>query len=971
MDNQRPLAEDVGLELEPNDDIPEEDEDVTISDTADTTFAPPERIAARFFRPSMTRRKSSATSSRRNSLTSNHSQMSNSSYRQACRNNHVAQYLRRASILEGRKQRLQAREAHAEQVRLRAALAKCAPRSSNSEERALAAQRAREEHLAKVAGACAEEVRRAKEKAEQMKKQRAAEEERYRQEMEDKQAEVQRRRLEYKKNALRRPRGASTPPNADTKKPIVADSPQLEPETAAERIQIAWRTRRRKKILAAFNSLGLSIDSVHDATFEIVSAKLMDKTVLSTSTQILNMYHLLANDPPPEDKDPEASTRNFLTAFLILGHPTEVFQNDGELERDVMAKAKDLILCFEQVLSKSTAFNRYTPTPTLLEDLLLAHSAYVQALSDWKAQDASTLIEMMVGSFANLDAIWQSVKDDTDGEVATDYSDGIRKNQIMLFARLQKLAGKERAAALVRKAIVASRRKNNPRRKPVGDVRPRVAVEQVIHPEVVTGNETVTVPPEITSQLTPSITARNDFESKSISKLFSVMPDNRTLTHEVAIDKDYKMGNAYAAAMKNKINETICQAMLEGFKSGQGNKWTLSMMESIRSNLLHVVQPGATHNLISEVLDPVLAEQQCAEGTFSYEKFFYFMATLLPKLCAPFRDEEVRALVQDLRQDGSLEEMIAKLGRLLRTIDDLSLDHSNFMLSLSKPTLIARAADYEKLKFEEDLASGTITLQKTKRWWHNANVNCLTESDQRDPRGNLTVRKIYARGLVDLAIASTSLKEGEVPETLALDTNRLREIRGNAVRITTIAAILLTAKNILKRDVRQQWPPEASRIWEILRSGYGKDDDTIPAKVHSVIESARGMPPNAKAQLQGTISRLLSQAESGKLTDPIAKVLFQRLRTHVLNRISASSDGERVRIATSTGQELATSGFPEFMEQVGGIVEMLGKISDVDRKAHGIWYEEIAKECKEMGESEEGASSTVASSSSSSSPLAS
>ncbi|QDS76639.1 hypothetical protein FKW77_008018 [Venturia effusa] len=967
MDTQQHLSGAVDLEIEqPNDDIPEEDEDLTLSDSANTTtFAPPERISARFYsyRPSVTRRKSSAASSRRNSLTSNHSQMSNSSYRQACRNNHVAQYLRRASILEGRKQRLQAREAHAEQVRIRAALAKCTPRSSNSEERALAAQRAREEHLAKVAGACAEEVRRAKEKSEQIKKQRAAEEERYRQEMEEKQAEVQRRRLEYKKNALRRPRGASTPPNAESKKPVLADQAQLEPETAAERIQIAWRTRHRKKILAAFNALGLSIDSVHAATFDEVSEKLLDKNVIATSTRVMDMYNLLANDPPGE-RDAGVPCRTFLTAFMILGHPTGIFDNDGELERDVMAKAKDLILCFEQVLSKSTAFNRYTPTPTLLEDLLLAHSAYVKSLADWKSQDASTLVEMMVGSFANLDAIWQSVKDDADGEVATDYKDGIRKNQIMLFARLQKLAGKETAGKLVRKAINASRRKNTPRRKPVGDVRPRVAVEQVIHPEAVSSSENPEVPPVVTSPLAPSPVADANVQSQLISQMFSVMPDNRTLSHELALDKDYRMGNERATAFRTQLNETLCADMLRGFKEGQGNAWTVAMVEHVRSKLLHVVKTGPTHTLISEVLDPVLTSRQCAEGLFSYEKFFDFTAKLLPKLCAPFRDEEVQALVQDLRRDGSLEEMITKLGRLLRTIDDLTLDHSNFMLMKSKPLLLQHAAEYERHCFAKDLEEGKTTLQKTKRWWHNANVNCYTESDQRDPRGNLTVQKIYARGLVDLAIASTPLRENEVPETLGVDIERLRQIRGDAVRITTIAAILLSAKSLLKRDTRQQWAPEARRMWEILRLGYGNDDDSIPTKVYSVIESSRSMSPTAKAQLLGMISRLLSQADSGKLTDTTAKLLFQRLKTHIFKRISASSDGERIKIASSTGQELATMGFPDFMENISGIVDLLSKISDADRKAHGTWYEEIATECKEMGEREERAASAVESSTS-------
>src|SRR5690349_20404504 len=105
MDSQRPLTEADLTEI-PNDDIPEESEDMNFSDDNQAVLSPPARIAARFYRPSMTRRKSSATSSRRNSLTSNHSQLSNSSYRQACRNNHVAQYLRRASIIESRKNRL-------------------------------------------------------------------------------------------------------------------------------------------------------------------------------------------------------------------------------------------------------------------------------------------------------------------------------------------------------------------------------------------------------------------------------------------------------------------------------------------------------------------------------------------------------------------------------------------------------------------------------------------------------------------------------------------------------------------------------------------------------------------------------------------------------------------------------------------------------------------------------------------------
>src|SRR5689334_24386891 len=87
-----------------NDDIPEEPDMIASSDTENgQTFAPPPRIAARSYRYANNRRKSSAASSRRNSLSSTHSHTSNRSYRDTCQSHHVAQHLRRASILEDRK----------------------------------------------------------------------------------------------------------------------------------------------------------------------------------------------------------------------------------------------------------------------------------------------------------------------------------------------------------------------------------------------------------------------------------------------------------------------------------------------------------------------------------------------------------------------------------------------------------------------------------------------------------------------------------------------------------------------------------------------------------------------------------------------------------------------------------------------------------------------------------------------------
>ncbi|KAF2117831.1 T-complex protein 11-domain-containing protein [Lophiotrema nucula] len=935
-------ADAVGALIQTNDDIPEESE-MILSDDAESSqvFAPPPRIAARFSRPSAARRKSSAASSRRNSISSQHSHQSNRSYRNSCQSHHIAQHLRRTSILESRKARLADRAVHAEQVRLRAALAKATPRGSNSEERALAAQRAREQKLAQVAATCAEEVRRAKKVAEDMRERKAAEERRYRLEMEEKLADAEKRRLEYKRNT-RRPRTASSPTNEPLKK--VSSHPALSSEAAAQKIQNAWRARSRKNIVNAWSELGFSLDKVHETKFEDITALLSAKEVLETAEKILSLFGLVTEG---DAATTGTTIRTFLSAYMILGHPAHVLSRDGDQEQDLITKAKDFVFSFESALSKLTTYNYYRPSPMRLETILLAHGTFVTAFDDWKARDSTALIETMVASFVSLDAIYQSVKDKTTDEVANDYKNGIRDNQIILLSKIKKLAGPERALQLIRKAIRESRR-GRPKKKPAGEVvRPRVAIDSPVSGTSLS---------EESSAAASQLTAAGDsptsegHQANSLSKIFTAIPPNRIVVHELFLDKEYVIDASPTANVRDALNREVCDAMRRGFENGESALWTSAMAENIRTKLLRLLKPGnSMHTLISDTLDPDLIDNQSRQGLFSYEKFFSFMANILPKLCAPVRDPEVKALADELQEEGSVPEMIEKLFKLLHVIDLLSLDYSNFLIMNAAPALIKEAPGYEQREFAKDLKAGRITLDRTRRWWRHAAINMHTEADRRDPwnepqpMNRPTPQKIYARGLVDLAIATPPLKDSELPETLELDRARISRIRTDALRITTVGGILLTAKNLLKRDVRSQWKQEANRMWETLKDGYLKEPNT-PSKILSLLESSHPMPPTTRAQLSSTITRLLTQAESGKLSDPVMKVLFQRLKTHIFNRVSASSSGERVRAASTATEGLATTGLPEFVNQVGDIVEQLGKISEVDRKCHGQWYEDIAEE---------------------------
>ena len=257
---------------------------------------------------------------------------------------------------------------------------------------------------------------------------------------------------------------------------------------------------------------------------------------------------------------------------------------------------------------------------------------------------------------------------------------------------------------------------------------------------------------------------------------------------------------------------------------------------------------------------------------------------------------------------------------------------------------------------------------------------------KRDPENvhgepNPPAPKIYAQGVADLVLSNAGVSDALIPETLELDRQRLLVLHATAYRIVATASILLTAKNLLKRDVRSQWKAEADRILSL------DFNDITPERVRSILESTHPMPSSASAQLAATIRRVLgpaatacAAAASGTIQttietptdetlqdssspaeeaygpsneqkppaasfgDPVARLILSRLRTHVLSRLSASSASERVRTTTTASQSLAGAGMPEFVNAVGKLVEELEKVREVDWLCHGVFYERVLDE---------------------------
>ncbi|KAL2759773.1 hypothetical protein ACRALDRAFT_2129521 [Sodiomyces alcalophilus JCM 7366] len=993
LSNQECSEQEVSLAMPPTSDEDEDHEGNIYS-------PPPPRVAARFYRPTQARRKDSAASSRRNSISSAHSRCSSnqaySSHAGGPQSKHIAHHLRRTSFLEDRKARLADRAAHAEKVRLRAALAKAAPRGTSSlEERALAAQQAREKKLAEIVASCAEDVRKAKAVAESMKEKREQELARVRARIEERMAEADRRREELKnRSASKRVRGQSV---NNRKSGDVQSSPKgkrvpkYSQDVAAGKIQWWWRGMLRRKALMEFNELGLSVEGIRDTSFDHVVELLGQERVLLRTSRILRICGLREGDSGSVDE--MVAMRTFLSAFLILGHPSQVLSNKdsmtGEQEQvgaqlprplphddlanpqlqDLVAKARDLLICFENISSHLTAANNYTVPPTLQRSLPEVYATFHNAFLAWKSRDSDSLVQVMVLQFVELQMIWQTVKDSTDGAAAEAYRESIKDNQVKLIVRIKKLAGAERGKKLISDALRQAKQARAAK-KPRGDMKPRVMENSEA---TATAASFVTPSPQAQTPTPPATPSRLPPNAQGPPQpivlgpgLGGLLPHNRVVVHELAINQEYRIPPAEYREHRAANQMPIFLAMRFNLEAGRAEdafKCFTVMIGYFKDSLQRLVKPdGFMHKTIGEILDVELAERQFQVGSFSYETVFTGICHLLPKLCAPYRDDECKDLIENRLLNG---DMVSRVEALTEFIDFMLCDYVNYMLSMAAPQLIQSAPQYEAKRFAEAVEENGWKLTAAVTAWRSARSKVLAETSKRDPedvnhpKGRPTADKFYAQMLVDLFTQPLPIDEKSVPEMLLLDYKRMQRLSLATQRIITAAAILLQCKNMLKRDVRSPWKTEATRVMSVLEANNENMEAAVQGTM-AALEGGRSMPAVTKTHLRALVTKVLHASQDSiqkgeEPREPVLRLLLSRLRGHMFARLGAGSASEKIKAASTAGERLAGLGLAEFAPQVREIVDEISKVGAVDRAAHGQWWEAVAEKVQQ----EEGSSSAM------------
>ena len=924
------------------------------SNDPNKVVTPPPHIVERLQRRSNSRRRSSAHSSRRNSISSLHSRSSQLSSHGGPYSTHIAQHLRRASIIESRKARLAERAAHAEQVRLRAAAAKAAPRTStNSEEKALAAQVAREKLLAEITARCEEEVRRAKRIAEETKEKKAAEHARLRDEMAEKFADAARRRSDYQMN-FRRPRTISLAA-VEERKVAPQELKRINQQTAVRIIQRSWRRFRPRFIARGFIKTGVSIMKLSEMPFEDVTKLISSESTMHAAMRFAS--HLGMLDHENDENARRGSIRVLLGAFMVVAHPVQAFSHGGKepQEQDLIARGTSLVKAIETTRNDMLECK----TPTIAADRLQSlFQDFTSGFHAWKTQDLGIIADVMVGSFVNLDLIIQATKEDNEGNVAEEYLQAIRTEQTKILVKLKRLIGNDKALDRIRKAVRKARRDRAAQHtKDNTNTVPRASTP--VDMEVDLAPHAILTPPS-----TPARVQEHETASSFVTRLshtMTVLPSNREISHEIQINGTFEIQQQPWTQSRKEFLDVIRKGMRATFQEGSiegQSAWILDMVDLIKDKLMNLVtSKHPLYNRLESLLDGPLIEQQVLRNIFVFDEFFLSLGNMIKQICSPGRDELVKEFIDDTSVDT-----IDRLFRLINILDLMTLDHINFQFRLASKQVVEHGHAHEHAMFEKDVENKIHGLRMTKNWWNAASMT-VTQLPGTPSYANA----VYARALTDTVLSNAPFHHNALPETLRLDYLRLLKLRAKLFQVVAVASTLLTSKIRLRRNRESLWTREAERLMKLDIVG------TDVAAIVRQIESGHMMPDSTRSGLIDFVSRVLppavaasnklklaeehrqdalqqkirwnpdgsqaEQDESDVFTEQVAMFILKSLREHIFNRLAASSTAEKVRITSSASEVLARIGMPEFVAEVGSAVDVLERVRSVDLKAHEKWYD--------------------------------
>ncbi|XP_061815509.1 T-complex protein 11-like protein 2 [Nerophis lumbriciformis] len=275
---------------------------------------------------------------------------------------------------------------------------------------------------------------------------------------------------------------------------------------------------------------------------------------------------------------------------------------------------------------------------------------------------------------------------------------------------------------------------------------------------------------------------------------------NLSLFHEIVVNRNFHLDphRIPEEGLWKMVRDNVHKAFWDVLESELNDDppeyhQAITLLEEIREILLSFLNPGANRmrTQITEVLDMDLIRQQVDNDALDIARLASYIITVMGKLCAPVRDEEIKKLRE------SRENTVPLFRQIFRMLDLMKTDMVNFTIDNMRPVMQKHSIEYERAKFQSILDKTPGALDNTTAWIKRSLEELLSSSVPPQETNGQSKGQPRVPGpfqvlnVAFLQILLWDYSQHPLPETWMTDETRLREVQGQLRQVQAVNEVLL------------------------------------------------------------------------------------------------------------------------------------------------------------------------------------
>ncbi|KAK7913446.1 hypothetical protein WMY93_013657 [Mugilogobius chulae] len=276
--------------------------------------------------------------------------------------------------------------------------------------------------------------------------------------------------------------------------------------------------------------------------------------------------------------------------------------------------------------------------------------------------------------------------------------------------------------------------------------------------------------------------------SSSLSRLIELenCVSNLSLAHEIVVNRDFcfKPNGSPTNSLEGSVTEIVHRAFWDCLQQQLSSdppdySHAMILLQEVKTLLESLLLPGHVRLRaeLDEVLDMELIKQEVSQGALDLNRLAAYVINTMGSLCAPVRDQDIRAL-------RHLQEPVEIFRGIFRVLGLMKIDMVNFTVQTLRPHLMQQAVQYERAKFQQILDKDPASLDNTVAWLRAA----TSEEMSSVSGGPVSAMSVLNRAYMHLL--RWSPLDQKYPETVLMDRTRLDTL-GEQVRSLILDASVL------------------------------------------------------------------------------------------------------------------------------------------------------------------------------------